>query len=231
MKLRYGQLLNDLNITFETAIERLREAGALMADKDYSLNSVVSDEEYLVLLHSNKKRKGCKGKSQPQKKASTKGHEANSNHPSTYKKMVTAPCGFTSCYSYFMLKAESYKQMSAIKQEMDKVFGENAKAGDFRLARVPKIKGIKVAYKYYYYSQTGRRSYIKDENKCLLTWMASVFSEAVNKELITKADYHSFFMKYLAPELVAKKKRKFKSPKMSHWVSIVSVPFGGMNKR
>jgi len=226
MKIRYGQLLNDLNISLDTAIKRLKRAGLLRADKSYTLNSVVSDSEYSLLTTEDisKKEKG--------KKSKGKSSCANSSAAISYKKMVTAHCGFTSCYSYFMLKTENYKKLAAIKQEMDKIFGEDAKAVDFSLARMMNTKGINVTYKYYYYSQTGRKSYIKDENKCLLTWIASVFSEAVNKELVTKGEYHLFYKTYLAQEFDAKKKKqKFKRPKISKWVSVVSVPFGGMNKR
>ena len=229
MKIRYGQLLNDLNISLDTAIKRLKRAGILRSDKNYTLNAIVSDSEYNLL-----KAKDDNGSKVPsrKKKPTVNSSKSNSNKALSYQKMVTAPCGFSSCYAYFILKASSYKKLADIKEEMNKVFGEDIKAADLKLARLMNSKGINVTYKYYYYSKTGRKSYIKDDNKCLLTWIASVFSEAVNKELITKVDYHLFYKTYLAQEFESKKKkRRLKAPKMSKWVSVVSVPFGGMNRR
>ena len=190
--------------------------------KDYTLNSVISEEEAKMLVSfvkadSKKKKNKIKDNSFSSKALS-------------YHRMVTAPCGFSACYAYFKLKTQNYKKLAEIKHEMDKVFGEGAKPTDFRMARIMNTKGLNVINKYYYFSQTGRKSYIK-ENKCLLTWIASVFSEAVNKDLMTKADYHLFFKTYLAQDFETKKKRKYKSPKVNNWVSVVSVPFGGMNRR
>ncbi len=47
---------------------------------------------------------------------------------------------------------------------------------------------------------------------------------------ITKMDYHLFVKTYLS-EVLKSKKKKTKSAKKRQWVSIVSVPFGGMNRR
>ncbi len=232
MKIRYGQILNDLNISLDTALKRLKGAGVHVNNKTYTLNTVVSEEELKALQTDCIKSEDVGNKNTTKKKKAANSSRTSLYNAPSYQKMVTAPCGFSSCYAYFMLKTDSYKKLAAIKQEMNKVFGDGAKAVDLRMARVMNIKGIKVINKYYYYSQTGRKSYIKEENKCLLTWIASVFSEAVNKELITKADYHLFYKSYLSQEFESKKKkRKFKQLKMSKWVSVVSVPFGGMNKR
>ena len=49
MKIRLGSILNDLNITLDTAIERLKKAGIKNARKDFTLNTVVSEEEIQIL--------------------------------------------------------------------------------------------------------------------------------------------------------------------------------------
>ena len=229
MKKRLSTLLNDLSISLETANKALKNMGKNNGGKEYTLNSSITEEDaekLVAFINSDSKKKKTKKKDYNPNKDNSYSPKALSFH-----RMVTAPCGFSSCYAYFMLKTQNYKKLAEIKHEMDKVFGEDASPADFRMARMMNTKGIKVINKYYFFSQTGHKSYIK-ENKCLLTWIASVFSEAVNKDLMTKVDYHLFFKKFLAQEFGTKnKKRKFKSPKINNWVSVVSVPFGGMNRR
>ena len=58
MKNRLGSILNDLNITLDTAIERLKMSGIKNARKDFTLNTVVSEEEILILSTNSQAHRG-----------------------------------------------------------------------------------------------------------------------------------------------------------------------------
>lgn len=229
MKVRLSDLLNNLNISLDTAIKALKSMGKDNGGKLFTLNSPMSEEDAMMLtayLKSDNKSKKKKSK----KKSNNPSNLQNKNNPSKGKQnsshVVTSPRGFSSCLSTFKCEAKSNKNLACIKEEMDKLFGENVTFGNQYLFREMAIKQIAVQYKYYYFSLRGRKTLIK--HKCLATWLASIFSEAVNKELITKVEYYMFFKKHLSPYF---KKVNKKPAKKRPWVSIVSVPFGGMNRR
>ena len=229
MKVRLSDLLNNLNISLETASKALKSMGKNNGGKEYSLNTAISEENTQLLTayinsesKANKKKKKRKSSksSKPQDKTNSANGKQNSSH------VVTSPRGFSSCLSVFRSEAKTNRNLAIIKEEMDKLFGEDVTLGNQYLFREMAIKQIAVQYKYYYFSLNGRKTLIR--HKCLATWMASIFSEAVNKEMMTKVEYYQFFRKHLSPYF---KKVNNKPAKKRPWVSIVSVPFGGMNKR
>lgn len=143
---------------------------------------------------------------------------------------MTSKRSFYSCFSLFNNELRETKKFAAIKQEMDRVFGEGTLPGDIHLFRTATSNNLIVNYKYYYYSLSGRKTLVK--YTCIATWLACIFSEAVNKGLMSKVDYRLFFKNNLWQYIESlKPKKKTKPAKKRQWVSVVSVPFGGMNRR
>ena len=226
-----SELLNDLNISLTSAVKALSEAGMGNKDKAYSLNSSLSTDEALILTtyarNNRRKLSKAKGKNQ-NNKTGEKSKKVKSSDSFTRLK------SFNSCYSFYFNNIREKESFAPIQEKMVKVFGEELKPSTLQLFRSGKIaKNFNVTYTYYYYSLRGHKSLVQVQ--CFATWLASLFSEAVNKGLITKIDYHLFFKEHLYNYIEAvkpKRKKKPISPKHKRpWVSIVSVPFGGMNRR
>ena len=134
------------------------------------------------------------------------------------------------CQNRFFFGKIVPNRVASIRDELRNLLGEEYIGKEMPLFKVvgSVTKAYIVKYKYYYFSTTGRKTLIKDE--CYATWIACALSEAVNKGHISKMDYHLFIKTYLS-EVLKPKKKKTKSAKKRQWVSIVSVPFGGMNRR
>ncbi len=224
MKVRLSEQLNGLNISLDTAIKLLQKSGVSDESRIYTLNTVLTEEESNVLTSMGKiKNKAKQKEKQISKKETAKGKSSCIN-------TMTCNRGFSSCFTSFIAEVDNSKKLAAIKEEMDKVFGEDVKISNIKLFRKMLTRQLRVNYNYYYYSLSGRRTLI--QKKCIATWLASAFSEAVNQGLISKTDYHSIFKNHLWQDIQSLKKKKKKPTKPKRqWVSIISVPFGGMNRR
>lgn len=223
MKTRLGSLLNDLNITFDTAMERLKKHG-----KVYTLNTVVS-EKVIQLLSSYSQSLGSKTvPPKAKKKKKTKANNKLPQKPVSLKKPMTRGQSFSSCATYFNTNQKEIEVFADIKKEMIRVFGNDVSVSKLPLFKTKVIKGINVNYKYHYYALNGRKVLIK--NRCIATWLASIFSEAVNQEIISKADYRQIYKTFFWKPIQSMKKKTI-MPRKRPWVSVVSVPFGGMNRR
>ena len=232
MKTRLSELLNALNISLPTAVYALNDAVSASKGKKYTLNTVMSAEETHVLTEyarnfsgTNKEPKGRINRKNAKK---GKGKPAHFN---TSKSMpFTSKRSFNSCLTFFNSELKDTATFAAIKEEMDRVFGGDVKLRSKDLFRTASSNSMIVNYKYYYYSLNGHKTLVADT--CVATWLACLFSEAVNRGLMSKIDYHLFFKNHLWRYIESiKSKGKSKPAKKRPWVSIVSVPFGGMNRR
>lgn len=93
MKTRLGNLLNDLNISLDNATERLKKLS-----KEYSLNTVVSEEDIKILYSYGQSRRE-KNKS----KEKTKANNKLSPKPLSLKKPMTRGQSFDSSASDFII--------------------------------------------------------------------------------------------------------------------------------
>lgn len=228
MKIRLGSLLNDLNISLDTAKEILKKSEIKGDRKEFTLNTVVSEEEIQLIssyYQSLREKNNLKDK---KKKNKPKGGKKPLNNHVTLKKTMTSSRSFDSCANYLIYNQKKIEILEDIKKELKRIFGSEDGLFKLPLFKTMVIKNIKVSYKYHYYSLNGHKVII--EHKCFATWLASIFSEAVNQEKITKADYRQIYRKYLS-EPIQSTKKKYVKPKRRPWVSVVSVPFGGMNKK
>lgn len=228
MKIRLGSLLNDLNISLDTAKEILKKSEIKGDRKEFTLNTVVSEEEMQMLSsysHSLSEKNKPKA---PKKINKPKGINKPLNHLVKPKNPMTSGLSFESCAAYFNLNQEKIEIFDDIKKELKRIYGNEVGVYKLPLFKTRVIKGIKVSYKYHYYALNGRKSLI--EHRCVATWLASIFSEAVNQEKISKADYRQIYKTYLWKPIQSMKKKPA-MPKRRAWVSVVSVPFGGMNKK
>lgn len=223
MKIRLGSLLNDLNITLDTAKERLKKSEMMDARKEYTLNTVVSEKE-IEMLSSYSHSLGEKSIPKRTKKKNNKLPQK----PMSLKKTMTYGQSFESCATYFNKNQKKIETFADIKKELKQVFGNEIVVSKLPLFKTMVIKGIKVNYKYHYYALNGHKVLIK--HRCIATWLASIFSEAVNQKKILKADYKQIYKTYLWKPIQSTKKKSV-MPQKRPWVSIVSVPFGGMNRR
>ena len=228
MKIRLGSLLNDLNISLDTAKEMLKKLGIKSERKEFTLNTVVSEKEMQMLSsysHSLSEKNKPKA---PKKKNKTKGKNKPLNHHVTPKKSMTSGLSFDSCATYFNSNQEEIEMFADIKKELIRIYGNEIGVYKLPLFKTRVIKDIKVSYKYHYYALNGRKTLIT--HRCVATWLASIFSEALNQGKISKADYRQIYKTYLWKPIQSMKKKSVR-PKRRPWVSIVSVPFGGMNKK
>ena len=228
MKKRIGSLLNDLNISFDTAKNLLKKSGIRDVGEEYTLNSVVSEKELEVLSsysHSIKEKTISK---KQRKKTKPKPSKKTPQKSVSLKKAMTSGHSFASCATKFNNNQKKIDEFVDLKKELKRIFGNEVAVSKLPLFKTMVIKGIKVNYKYLYYALNGHKVLIK--HKCVATWLASIFSEAVNQEKISKADYREIYRAYLSKPIQSSKKKSVR-PKSRPWVSIVSVPFGGMNKR
>lgn len=164
-----------------------------------------------------------------QKKRNSK-TKATVEKPLTFSQYMKNPRHLNTCQNRFLYGKIVPKQVASIRDALRNLLGEEYVSKEMPLFKVvgSTTKTYVVKYKYYYFSITGRRTLVKEE--CFATWIACALSEAVNKGHITKMDYHLFVKTYLS-EVLKPKKKKTKPAKKKQWVSIVSVPFGGMNRR
>ena len=223
MKIRLGSLLNDLNITLDTAMERLKKPG-----KKYTLNTVVSEEDVKVLSSYSQSLREKAKPPKAKKKKKSKANNKSPQKPVSLKKPMTRGQSFSSCATYFNTNQKEIEAFADIKKELKRIFGNDMVVSKLPLFKTKVIKGITVNYKYHYYAVNGRKVLIK--NRCVATWLASIFSEAVNQEEIYKADYRQIYKTYLWKPIQSMKKKSV-MPQKRPWVSVVSVPFGGMNRR
>lgn len=223
MKTRLGRLLNDLNITLDTAKERLKKPW-----KEYTLNTVVSEEDIKLLSSYSQTLKENDTPKSSKKKKKTKANNKPIQKPISPQKAMTFGQSFDSCATYFNSIQKEIETFADIKKELKRVFGDEIVLSKLPLFKTKVIKGIKVNYKYHYFALNGRKVLVK--NRCVATWLASIFSEAVNLEKISKADYRQIYKTYLWKYIQSMKKKSV-MPKKRPWVSVVSVPFGGMNKK
>ncbi|MBR1502953.1 MAG: hypothetical protein IJ618_03600 [Prevotella sp.] len=223
MKIRLGSLLNDLNITLDTAKERLKKTG-----KEYTLNTVVSENEIKMLSSYSHSLAENTISTKAKKKKKAKANNKQAQKPVSLKKSMTSGKSFSSCATNFNINQKEIEMFAEIKKEMKRLFGDDLIVSKLPLFKTKVIKGINVNYKYHYYAMNGHKVLIK--NRCIATWLASIFSEAVNQERISKADYRQIYKTYLWKYIQSMKKKSV-MPQKRPWVSVVSVPFGGMNRR
>lgn len=222
-------LLNDLNISFETAKAALKGCGATWT-KSLSINSVVP-EEAAEILRRQLRQITPQNKNHHRKKKSTRKNKKNVEKPSTCMQYMKKPSSFNYCQSLFFDDKQPPKQVLNIRKALQDLLGE-----EYVCMRMPLFRTIGsitktrvVKYKYYYYSVTGRRRFVKEE--CFATWILCALSEAVNKGKISKIDYCVFVKTNKLLEVLKPKKNTNKPASKRPWVSVVSVPFGGMNRR
>lgn len=223
MKIRLGSLLNDLNITLDIAMERLKKPG-----KEYTLNTVVSEEDIKILSSYSQSLREKTNPPKAKKKKKAKASNKSPQKPVSLKKALTSSQSFASCSSFFYINQKELEAFADIRKELKRVFGNDVSVSKLPLFKTKVIKGINVNYKYHYYALNGRKVLIKQ--RCVATWLASIFSEAINQEKISKADYRQIYKTYLWKPIQSMKKKSV-IPRKRPWVSVVSVPFGGMNRR
>ena len=226
MKIRFSSLLNDLNITLDTAKERLKKSGMMDGRKVYTLNTVVSEEEikilssYQQILRENTIHKTSNKKNHCNK-------NKTSQSPISPQMHMTCGHSFTYCATHFNKNSEKIEEFADIKKELVHIFGNDMITIKLPLFKTMEIKGNNVYYKYYYYAMNGHKVNIK--HSCIATWLACIISEAVNQKKMLKADYKQIFKTYLWKPIQSTKMKSVKRRKRP-WVSVVSVPFGGMNR-
>ena len=223
MKIRLGSLLNDLNITLDTAKERLNKSG-----KEYTLNTVVSEKEMKMLSSYSHSHREEPIQKSPKKKKKRKANNKIIQKPVSLRKAMTSGQSFASCATCFYINQKEIEEFADLRKELKRVFGNDVSVSKLPLFKTKVIKGINVNYKYHYYALNCHKVLIK--NRCVATWLASIFSEAVNQEKLSKAEYRQIYKIYLWKPIQSMKKKSVMHKKRP-WVSIVSVPFGGMNKR
>lgn len=225
-----SKLLNDLNVSFETAKAALKGCGSV-STKSLSINSVVPEEAVEILHRRLEHIVPQKNHRQRKKNKSTRKNKKNVEKPSTCLQYMKKPSSFNYCQSLFFDDKQPPKQVLNIRKALQDLLGE-----EYVCMRMPLFRTIGsitktrvVKYKYYYYSVTGRRRFVKEE--CFATWILCVLSEAVNKGKISKIDYCVFVKTNKLLEVLKSKKNTNKPASKRPWVSVVSVPFGGMNRR
>lgn len=160
----------------------------------------------------------------PRKTRGKKGNKSSKNE--TPKLNLKANRSFIECLNCFRTNVDKDEWCKSVYEEMKRMFGEDVSIGKLPLATTMKIKQIRVQRDYYYFSIRGNKKVINC--KCIPSWLACIASEALNQNKISRVEYQSFFKKYLWRSLQSKKPT---TPKKRRWVSVVSVPFGGMNRR
>lgn len=191
---------------------------------EYTLNTVVSEEDIKMLSSYSLPLKEKALTPKAKKKKKTKANNKSPQNPVSLKKSQS----FDSCARSFYKNMNSVEAFADIKKELKRVFGNEISVSKLPLLKTKVIKGINVHYKYHYYALNGHKVLIK--HRCMATWLASIFSEAVNQEKISKAEYRHIYKSFFWKPIQSMKKKPV-MPKKRPWVSVVSVPFGGMNRR
>lgn len=190
---------------------------------------ILSDEQYDAFCRRFKSKR--KGASSTTKEKTNVGDTTNKKRKSPSKskvhgmKFMTAERSFTSCSSEF--KNSKVNLLNRLYKELFMTLGDSFFNDTIPLYHSMKInkRGV-VSYDYYYYTLNWRKKLVP--KTCMATWIACFLSEAVNKDLLSKCDYSQLYKDYLRAYLGTLKRKK---KRKKQWVSVVSVPFGGMNKR
>ena len=229
MKIRLGNLLNGLNITLDTAKERLKKSGKMDAGKTYTLNSVVSEED-IKILSTYSQNIGHKQNPKSSKKKKKPNANKKALRPTDSEiDPMSEGRRFDSCPSYFIGNQNQIDAFENIMDELKRIFGDDVSLSKLPLLKVEVIKGSNVNYKYYYFARSGRKVLVR--HRCVATWLACIFSKAVKQKKLLKADYMKIFNSYLWKPIQSVKIKPVKPHKKRPWVSVVSVPFGGMSRR
>ena len=194
-----------------------------------SPNVILSDEQYNAFCKRFKPKK--KGTSSTPKEKTNVRTTINKTKKQPSKsgldgmEIMTADRSFTSCAREF--KNSRVNLLNRLNDELIMMLGES-----FFNDSIPLFHSMKtnkynvVSYDYYYYTLNWRKKLAP--KTCFATWIACFLSEAVNMDLLSKFEYSQFYKKHLRAFLgTLKRKKKGKK----QWYSVVSVPFGGMNKR
>ena len=225
-KATLADILCEYNVDYHKAKAFLRknDLGEII-----SPDTILSDEQYNAFCKRFKSKK--KGANSTTKEKNNVGVTTNKTRklPSKSKldsmENMTADRSFTSCAREF--RNSKVNLLNRLYNELIMMFGDS-----FFNDTIPLFHSMKtnkynvVSYDYYYYTLNWRKKLVP--KTCMATWIACFLSEAVNKDLLSKFDYSQLYKDYLRAYLgTLKRKKKGKK----QWYSVVSVPFGGMNKK
>ena len=194
-----------------------------------SPDTILSDEQYNAFCKRFKSKK--KEANSATKDKNKVGVTTNKTRklPSKSKldgmEIMTADRSFTSCAREF--RNSKVNLLNRLYNELIMMLGDS-----FFNDAIPLFHSMKtnkynvVSYDYYYYTLSWRKKLVP--KTCMATWIACFLSEAVNNDLLSKYDYSQLYKDHLRAYLGTLKRKKIGKKR---WYSVVSVPFGGMNKR
>ena len=226
MSLKFIDVINNLNLSFGKAIITLKKAGLIKDADYYTHETLLSEEQYDVLLKLSIKRKKKKEESNSINHKKTESSKLLKREISPLDNYMLNSRSFTSCETYN--KKEFVDIITKIENNINLLENKDIKIIALPLFDTIKIsKGIKVSRIYYYYTMSLRKKIVKSQ--CLATWLASKLSGALNDSIISKKTYYTIYKTQLNEYL-----KQIKTPsshkKNKTWYSVVSVPFGGMNR-
>lgn len=239
------RVLEEYNVDFMKIISFFERNG-LGSSNEFSLDTVLSDEQYNAVCKrfKNKKRSLIKNINNDKKlnsNAKKRKHPINLEddknklakaYLSGYRtEVLSFYSSFTTCLGVLN---ELYKEHGHIdlREDLEPIFGASYR---FKFSDLLSQRGLfnKVS-RYYYYDRNGEKNTIL--YKCLATLIVSILSEALNSNKLSEPLYRLLIKKYMPDEKlpiksIPEKRGKKKRKKPRQWFSVVSVPFGGMNKR
>lgn len=222
-------ILNELDLSFGKAIITLKKAGLIDSGDYYTNNTVISEEQYDVLLKLSLKRRNKLGKEKSDI-VNNKNRElvkSSSKNASSFEELMINELSFASCET--RLNKGKYRN---VLDKIERDF-QLLQIGNINLLKLPLYnsmnisKGTIVKHNYYYYTLSFRKKLVTTQ--CLATLIACKLSEAVNCKKIFKDTYLEIYKKHLDDYIKLIKSPPKKKKKV--WYSIVSVPFGGMNRK
>ena len=224
----FGDAITELKLSFGKAIITLKKAGLIIGDDYYTVDTPISEEQYAVLLKLSIKRRKRQNKNSKMMNAEQSSTLNNSIRP--FETFLLSPKSFLACDKR-AINIINHILSKRIEKDIENVQKKRIEILNMPLYETMVIsKGTKVARKHYFYTLSFRKKLISTE--CIGTWLACKLSGAVNENFITKETYLIIYSKYLheyIKQIKSTPSRKTGSHKT--WYSVVSVPFGGMNKR
>lgn len=232
MQNKFWDVINELNLSFGKAIITLKKAGLIAGDDYYTHDTILSEEQYDILLNLSLKRKKNleRNKSRGLNNESIKKTNTINDSSLAQEKHMLSAFSFSS-NEIICNRIKTQILFDKIKEDIRILQNENVNLLSLPLFNSMIInKGIVVTRKYYYYTSSFRKKLVTTE--CLATLIACKLSEAVNNNIISWNTYYEIYKKHLHKYIkLIKSPPKKKRKKKKIWYSVVSVPFGGMNKR
>ena len=221
-----ANILSEYNVDYHKAKAFLRknDLGGII-----SPDTILSDEQYNAFCKRFKSKKN--GANSTTKEKNNVGVTTNKTKklPSKSRldglEFMTDEKSFTSCAREF--KKTKVNLLIRINSELIMLLGDSFFNGAIPLFQSMKTNKYNVVtYDYYYYTLSWRKKLVP--KTCMATWIACFLSEAVNNDLLSKYDYSQLYKDHLRAYLGTLKRKKIGKKR---WYSVVSVPFGGMNKK